>query len=466
MAKILILIGGHLCTAPRPQKEADALTAAGHEVTVVGIWFDGEMVTRDRTLLLQKKWAFQPVLDFRPGQPSRFGVRLQAKLARVLYQRLRLKTPALLGYGARRLRQFAQNFQADLTIVHSEAGLWVGTELQRQGYRVGVDFEDWFSRDLLPEARITRPVAWIAALEAHLNRTCPYRLTTSQVLAQALAEAHQVSPPTVVYNVFPHDESSHDESSHDKSPQGESCQAGLSQGSEKALSRDSEPIQVHWFSQTIGPGRGLETLFAALPYLNCLVEIHLRGHCSADTRTWLAQQIPLQWATHVHIHPTVANHELPARIAEHDIGLALEQRDPPSRNLTITNKLFQYLQAGLAVIATDTAGQREVFQQAPDIGHLVRCGDAIALAATIQDWVDHPAQLQAAKLAAQGAIQSHFSWEAQQYTLLAAAKNALQVKERESSKVIAQATLTLNPSPWGEGLQPGSPSPQGERARG
>ena len=46
----------------------------------------------------------------------------------------------------------AQHIRADLTIVHSEAGLWVGKQLIQKGYAVGVDFEDWFSRDLLPSA--------------------------------------------------------------------------------------------------------------------------------------------------------------------------------------------------------------------------------------------------------------------------------------------------------------------------
>ncbi len=43
MAKILILIGGHLRTAPRPQKEAETLANAGHEVTVRGFWFDPKL---------------------------------------------------------------------------------------------------------------------------------------------------------------------------------------------------------------------------------------------------------------------------------------------------------------------------------------------------------------------------------------------------------------------------------------
>ncbi|WP_143467532.1 glycosyltransferase family 1 protein [Leptolyngbya ohadii] len=75
MAKILILTGAHLCTAPRPQKEADSLSAAGHEVIVRGIWFDPVLVDRDRHLMhqnimRQKPWKFLPVLDFRPDRPS------------------------------------------------------------------------------------------------------------------------------------------------------------------------------------------------------------------------------------------------------------------------------------------------------------------------------------------------------------------------------------------------------------
>lgn len=401
MAKILILIGGHLCTAPRPQKEADTLTAAGHEVMVAGVWFDAELAKRDTALLAEKAWAFYPALDFRPGQRDRPGVRLQAALARRLYRRLTIKTPALLGYGARRLLRLAQAVSADLTIVHSEAGLWVGHQLMRQGYAVGVDFEDWFSQDLLPSARQARPTGWIAELEAALLRGCPYRLAPSQAMARAIAQHYHVTPPTVVYNVFPQ------------------------MNPEQPQARAHGNLRLHWFSQTIGPGRGLELLFKALPHLTLPVEVHLRGTCSPAHQTWLAHQIPLGWASHIHIHSTVPNDELPAHIAENDIGLALEQTDPPSRNLTVTNKLFQYLQAGLAVIATDTAGQREVFRQFPAIGHLVAAGDAIALATAIEDLVCHPAQLQAAKAAARQAAQSRFSWELEEKTLLAAAEMAL-----------------------------------------
>lgn len=405
MARILILIGGHLCTAPRPQKEADTLAAAGHEVTVAGIWFDAELVERDRLLLADKCWRFCPLLDFRPGRLNRFGVRFQAKVVRQLYQWFGVRSPALLGYGTHRLLKLAQSYQADLTVVHSEAGLWVGHQLLHQGYAVGVDFEDWFSQDLLPMAHRQRPVAWIAELEASLMKRCCYRLVTSQAMAEAMSNHYQTALPTVVYNVFA------------KAP---------SQPGTLLQSNSLGNVRLHWFSQTIGPGRGLELLFEALSHLSPQVEVHLRGHCSPANQIWLTQRIPVGWASHIHIHPTVPNHELPTRIAENDIGLALEMTDPPSRNLTVTNKLFQYLQAGLAVIATDTAGQREVFHQCPEIGRLVDSRDAIALATAIADLVTHPAKLQAAKAAARQAAETHFCWELESQRLLNAAAVALQ----------------------------------------
>jgi len=403
VAKILILIGAHLCTAPRPQKEADILSAAGHDVIVRGVWFDPVRVDRDRNLMADKPWRFEPVLDFRPHRRlTNWGVRLETKFARHQFQQSGRVLPALLGYGARAMLKAALREQADLTIVHSEAGLWVGEQLLNRGWRVGVDFEDWFSQDLLPGALASRPVQEIKRLETVLIRTCSYCLTTSHALADTLATVYQAAKPTVVYNVFP-------ESDPEPLPPAQSA----------TLPR------LHWFSQTIGPGRGLETLFQALPSLPLSVEVHLRGNYPDHARSWLEPQIPDDWRDRLFIHPTVPNHELPARIAEHDIGLALEQLDPPSRNLTITNKLFQYLQAGLAVIASDTAGQREVLQTCPQVGRLIPCQNPAALATAITDLLQNPFRLQTAKQAARQVIAERFSWKSQGDRLLQAAEQAL-----------------------------------------
>jgi len=206
MAKILILIGAHLCTAPRPQKEAETLASAGHDVTVQGFWFDPELVKRDRILMINQKWRFEPIIDFQPtttqGRLQNWRVRLQGRIARERFGRFGTFSPAVLGYGASAMLNAARQARADLTIVHSEVGLWVGNQLLDEGFRVGVDFEDWFSEDLLPAERAAKPIAKLKVLESRLARDCSYCLTTSDALAETLAHCLQAPKPTVIYPSF------------------------------------------------------------------------------------------------------------------------------------------------------------------------------------------------------------------------------------------------------------------------
>jgi glycosyltransferase involved in cell wall biosynthesis len=407
MAKILILIGGHLCTAPRPQKEAETLAQAGHEVTVRGFWFDPELVSRDRQLLTNKNWRFEPIVDFQPNhRRQNLSIRLQNRLAKTAFQRFGLFSPALLGYGVNAMLRAARKVRADLTIVHSEAGLWVGDRLLNEGFRVGVDFEDWFSEDLLPVAQTTRPIAQLKQLEGRLARDCTYCVTTSHALSEALSKTYQAPEPTIIYNTFPLAEREHlDHQIKDR--------------------QNLKVPSLHWFSQTIGPGRGLELLFQALPRLDSPVEIHLRGSCSESARQWIEALVPSNWRSQMFIHPTVPNGELLSRIAEHDIGLALEHPQIPSRNLTITNKLFQYLQAGLAVVATNTAGQQEIFSASPEIGRLISNENPDLLAQALKDLLSDPQKLATAKTASLQSFQSQFCWEKQAENLMATAEFAL-----------------------------------------
>ncbi|ARV61245.1 glycosyl transferase family 1 [Nostocales cyanobacterium HT-58-2] len=408
MAKILILIGAHLCTAPRPQKEADALANAGHDVVVRGFWFNPEMVKRDRLLIINKKWKFKPIIDFQPTHHLKnWSVRLQGRLAKEKFQRFGIFSPALLGYGTKLMLKAARQARADLIIVHSEAGLWVGKQLLDEGFRVGVDFEDWFSEDLSLSARAIRPIAKLKALEQFLARECTYCLTTSHAMAEALAATYQVPKPTVIYNTFPWSE-----------------RAQIDRQKRDNRHNPSLP-SIHWFSQTIGPGRGLETLFQALPHLTTPVEIHLRGHYPESSRQWLEPQLSSQWRDRIFIHPTVPNAELLSRIAEHDIGLALEVPYCLNKQFTTSNKLFQYLQAGLAVIATDTAGQREIFSQQPAIGQLIPSNHPEALTQALNNFLQNPEKLIAAKAAALQAAKDKFHWESQIETLLRVTERAI-----------------------------------------
>lgn len=398
MAHILILIAGHLWSNPRSQKEADALTRAGHQVRIGGIWFDQKGADRDLLLVTEKAWRFEPFLDLRPtirtGRVRNLLARLRNRFARESYSIFGRNSPALLGYGAREMLRTAIDTAADLTIVRSEVGVWVAKSLLDRRQRVGIDFEDWYSEDIQLEARTWRPIGWLKELERRAAADCSYSVTTSRAMADAIAAEYQVPAPHVVYNVF----SLADHADPD------------------GICSDRKNVNipsVHWFSQTIGPGRGLELLFAAAESITLAFEIHLRGRLLGNYADWIASIVPLQLRERVFIHDTVPNEELLSRIAQHDIGLALEASDVRSRNLTITNKVFQYMQAGLAIIATDTAGQREVFSQAPDVGLLIKNNDADALARALIQLLGNERQLLDAKRAATAAFKETFHWERQ-----------------------------------------------------
>ena len=145
---------------------------------------------------------------------------------------------------------------------------------------------------------------------------------------------------------------------------------------------------IYWFSQTLGPGRGLEDLIAALPLLDRDIEIHLRGRAAPGVNEWIRSQTPARWRDRVFLHPLVPNEELLSRLAEHDVGFAGEQPYCRSRDLTVTNKILHYLLGGLAVIASDTVGQREVAMQASGAVTLYEPGNSAALAQALQTLID------------------------------------------------------------------------------
>jgi glycosyltransferase involved in cell wall biosynthesis len=225
-------------------------------------------------------------------------------------------------------------------------------------------------------------------------------------MAQAMADAYGASNPTVVYNAFPWtDREAIDESRSDRDGSG----------------RPS----VHWVSQTIGPGRGLETLCRALQKVDPPLQVHLRGQCRSDYRTRLDGLFPDDNGHTLYIHDLVSPDDLLNRIAEHDIGLALERYEPESRNQTVTNKILHYLLGGLAVVATDTAGQQEVAQKAEAAVRLCSPGDEEGLAQQLNHFVGSETRLKTAQDDALRVARDTFCWERQVPHLLASVREAL-----------------------------------------
>jgi glycosyltransferase involved in cell wall biosynthesis len=389
---ILILIGGHLSTAPRPQKEAASAIKAGFRVMIRGIWWNDRLADEDLALSTSIGADFAPVIDLRKRDHSTLLLKLKQRLAREACSRFGWETARALGVGAPEMLREALRIKPELAMVHSEVGLWVGEQLLQRGFRVGVDFEDWFSEDLPIVDRRGRPLGLLKGLERTLLRKAHLTLTTTQVMAEALAkEAGTKRLPDVMPNCF---------------PWGRAPRSGT--GTRDA--RSPAARSFYWFSQTIGPGRGLETLGAALTQVQGDWELHLRG----DLRTyqsWFESVFPAMIRDRVKLHGPISNADLPFASSGHDVGLALEEPHCPSRDLTATNKIFEYLRCGLAVIATQTAGQEEVMSACPDVGWRVPPGDVEALRVALQSCIDDRESVMKARECAVVAASSQWAWE-------------------------------------------------------
>ncbi|MDI1249704.1 MAG: glycosyltransferase [Lacunisphaera sp.] len=402
--KILILTATHLCRNPRVVKEATALGAAGHDVTVLTVSFQERFERMDFELMRGLPFRRLTVDYSAADRATRlrdFVRRAQTRLARSLLETLHLESPSTLGPAGPLLRR-ARSLPADLTIVHTEIPIWIAQYLLRDGRRVAVDVEDWYSEDLLHADRRGRPVRLLRRAEDFVLNRAVYALATSHSMAEALVAAFHCPRPLVVRNVFP-----------------------LQPVARTHRPPAEGPPSFIWFSQTIGPGRGLELMMSAWARTTRPSRLFLLGDERPGFCAYLRHRLPAERRGDLQVIPLVTPDQLPGKLAEFDIGLALEPRHPVNRNITITNKLFQYFNAGLAVLATDTAGQREVMRAAPDTGLLVQAHETTQLAAQLDALLGDPGRLRAMQLAARAAAEREFCWEREAPVLLAAVERAL-----------------------------------------
>src|SRR5262249_28087228 len=108
-------------------------------------------------------------------------------------------------------------------------------------------------------------------------------------------------------------------------------------------------------------------------------------------------------------------------------GLSVHLPDCQSRRLATSSKVFEYLMAGLAVVATDLPGNRHILGElaqgegptAPPVGLLFSAGDAADLSGKLTALGADPVRLSAMKSAARSVAERTLCWEREEPRLLA-----------------------------------------------
>jgi glycosyltransferase involved in cell wall biosynthesis len=328
----------------RVRREASALAAAGHRVTVLEL---------------------APVVDS-AGGTIRGVVRLDGfercsclpppwMRRRLPFHLYRVAFLAWFVWGVARIRP-------DAVHAHDAAMLLPGIV----GARLTGAMLVYDSHELATSVPYReRAWAWfVASIEQLVVPRCDAVITVSEGIAERLRRRYRLPrTPTVVRNVT-------------------ALRVSGSGGLRTSLGIDAHtPLVLHQGAPA--PDRGCEALIAAIAKVS---EAHLAflGDSEPGYAAVLRQEIG---AHDVHdrvtMLPSVALEQLLAHTVEADVGVTLLQDTCENHRLALPNKLFEYLAAGVPVVASDLPEIRRLIEQ-HGVGWCVAPNDPTALAGALR----------------------------------------------------------------------------------
>jgi glycosyltransferase involved in cell wall biosynthesis len=397
VARICIVTPGQLCSNPRAVKEAQALTDAGHEVTVICTRTLGLMEPLDRSIIDAARFrTIRLSFDNRTLWRLR---RLRQVAAGAATQVMPIQSLAAIAVSAMtpRLMRAACSVRADLYIAHYVPALPAAARAAaRYGARYAFDAEDFHPGDLPDEPRHTFATSLIGRIEGRFLPGAVYVTAASPLIARAYAAEYGIAEPTTILNLFPWAD-----------PLGLSARDAAAEGP-----------SLYWFSQTIGPGRGLEAAVEAVARSRLRPRLYLRGTPAAGYAAQLRELAARLGASdQLRFLAPIAPADLEREGSGFDIGYAGELPVTRNRTMALTNKLFSYLTSGLAIVASRIPAHRDLAPQLGEAVQLFEPGDPASLADALDRLLDPRERLARARKASRGLARDRFNWEIEQVRL-------------------------------------------------
>ncbi|HTH81514.1 MAG TPA: hypothetical protein VL490_01180 [Mucilaginibacter sp.] len=366
---IILITPGQPALNPRLVKEADALADAGYNVTVFYAYWNSWGYTFSKNLLLKKKWKAICV----GGNP--FDKRITYFISRIVYKiaRFIVKKLGPINYFAELsasrssffLLRTIKKHKADLYIAHYLGALAPAIKAAKTHHaKWGFDAEDFHRQEITDDSNSFNFKLAKYLEDKYLDKV-DYVTVSSPQIADTYKKIYPAIIPVTILNVFP-----------------------INDDILEPRCNTTGPVKLFWVSQTIGSNRGIDVLINALQLLNDMhFELHLLGYVTAEDKHLFVQAMHLATGSSIHFHEPILPDGLIAFASQFDIGLALEPGFCLNNDLALSNKIFIYLQAGLAIIASNTTAQQGFIKENPDVGKIYTQKDIHALADIL--WTYH-----------------------------------------------------------------------------
>lgn len=415
MSRVCLISPGHLSTNPRLVKEAMALKDAGFEVSVIHGQFS--RWGRDNDIAIAADIGKTASVPFGPTEAPR-SVYLRQTILRHMARRLvaagcssHLTTEAGYHPIVRDLIARSAAHPADFYIAHDVAALPAAALAAKiHSARFAYDAED-FHLGVLPDTpEHVFEKRLIRIIETRYVSAAAYVTAASPLIAQAYAEAYGIKLPTTIMNVFP----------KRNGPAAPSASGTTMPGP-----------SIYWFSQTIGPGRGLEIAIQALVVSKARPHLYIRGMPASGFKEQLCGlAVSVGVADQLHFLEPVAPCELEQLGSAYDIGYSGEQAFSENNSRAISNKLFSYVISGIPIVASDTLAHCSMSGAFGMAMEIFRKNDVQSLADSFDKILCDHKRLNDARQHAWQLGQQCFNWEREQKIFVELVQASFPQKQR------------------------------------
>ncbi|MDP9077367.1 MAG: hypothetical protein M3O71_08100 [Bacteroidota bacterium] len=386
----MLVSSGQPSLNPRLVKEADALSDAGYTVTVLYAYWNDWGTELDKKLLPSKKWKAQCV-GGDPEQKSSlyFISRLINKLSQSVAKKKSKTffTEFAISRSSFFLIREAKKHNADLYIAHNLGALPAVVKAAKHAKaKCGFDAED-FHRQEVNDDTNSFHYKLCKLIEDKYLPQADYITGSSPLIARQYELLYNRLVP-VLSNVFP-----------------------KVIPSPVVNNNKDKPLKLFWFSQTIGPSRGLELIIDAIGSTKIAMELHLLGKPVDGYKGQLIQLAATAGinASMFYFYDPVPGEEIFKLAPKFDIGIASETGFCLNNKSALSNKLFTYLGCGLAVIASNTPAQSGLLNEYPQAGKIYN--DAAELTAILTQYHQNRELLFKTKNDALTVGQTELNWE-------------------------------------------------------
>lgn len=345
--KVLIISPSEICYNPRLFKAGDYWYSKGFEIVIYNSIINSEYKEIYESFKNSRKWTFIEndisKIDFK-STLNWFIISIIHKILNTLWEKLHI---TVFGYNSILNKGLIfnnlKNYNYDIIIINLVDTLPLASKLKMQNNKTKLiyDSQEYF---LGQYQRFKKSkLEWVKETESKYISKADLILATTNVMCSKIKETHHPKSPLIRVRNLPN---------------------------KKTLSFDkknvSSTLNIIWHGIAIKYKsiRGLHIIIDAV--LNCKtdVKLYIQGRITESERVIINNEINYNKnKNRIEIVPPAHPEKIVESIIKYDVGVVGELPMEENQKLTSSNKLFEFIAAGLCTIVPDVIGLTETISE-------------------------------------------------------------------------------------------------------